>query len=177
MCSGQPQWFRFLPPHRKCGWYYRALTSARKNFVIMVESNDAKGRKQDVNWLKHAFAIDSPEQIKPNETQRALVEKLCAEVVRRRLTAPALLMLEMSRPLNYVSAQFLHFLQPFATVLADKNEYENLTLFLEQRGSIDYVCGRIEALEAGANKPRDGNVRHRNSKDDMHKDLVRTKFA
>jgi hypothetical protein len=101
-----------------------------------------------VNWLKHAFAIDSAKQIKPNETQRALVEKLCGEVVRRRLTAPALFTLEMSRPLNYVSAQFLHFLQPFVTVLADKSEYENLTRFLEQRGSIDYVCLRLEALEA-----------------------------
>ena len=122
---------------------------------------DPDGKKQNVNWLKHAFAIDSPEQIKPNEIQRALIEKLCAEVVRRRLTAAALLMLEMGRHLNFVSAQFLHFLQPIATVIADANEYQNLTTFLEQRGSIDYVCGRIEALEAerdmqaraGGNKP------------------------
>jgi len=114
-----------------------------------------------VNWLKHAFAIDSPGEIVPNEMQRALVEKLCSELVRRRLTAPALFTLEMSRPLNYISAQFLHFLEPFVTVIADKAEYENLTRFLEQRGSIDYVCSRIEALEAesdakkrmGGNKP------------------------
>jgi hypothetical protein len=110
-----------------------------------------------LNWFKHAFAIDSPGEIKPNETQRALVEKLCAEVVRRRLTAPALFMLEMSRPLNYVSAQFLHFLQPIATAIADAGEYENLTLFLEKRGSIDYICGRIEAHETErVNKLRAG---------------------
>lgn len=115
----------------------------------MLVSNDPEGRERNVKWLKHAFAIDSPDQIKPNETQRALVEKLCAEVVRRRLTTPALLMLEMSRPLNYISAQFLHFLQPIATAIADTNKYQNLTLFLEQRGSIDYICHRIEALEAG----------------------------
>ena len=101
-----------------------------------------------MDWLKHAFAIDSPDQIEPNETQRALVEKVCAEVVRRRLTTPALLMLEMSRPLNYVSAQFLHFLKPIATVIVDTSEYEHLTLFLEQRGSIDYVCRRLDALQA-----------------------------
>ena len=104
-----------------------------------------------MNWLKHAFAIDSPEHIQPNEMQSRLVEKLCAEVVRRRLTAPALFTLEMSRPLNYVSAQFLRFLQPIVTVIADKSEYENLTLFLEQRGSIDYVIRRLEALEAESN--------------------------
>jgi hypothetical protein len=117
------------------------------------------GGKHDLKWLKHAFAIDSPELINPNETQSALVEKLCAEVVRRRLTAPSLFLLEMCRPLNYVSAQFLHFLHPIATVIADTNEYENLTLFLEKRGSIDYICGRLEALEAecGVKKQAGGN--------------------
>jgi hypothetical protein len=111
-----------------------------------------------VKWLKHAFALDSPEQIEPNKTQRALVEKICTEVVRRRLTTPALLMLEMSQPLNYVSAQFLHFLRPFATVIADTNEYENLTRFLEQRGSFDYICRRLEALQAACDvKERAGS--------------------
>ena len=101
-----------------------------------------------MNWLKHAFAIDAPEEIRPNEAQRRLTEKLCVEIVRRRLTTPAMFILEMSRPLNYVSAQFLRFIQPFVTVIVDKDEFENLTLFLEQRGSIGYVCRRLEALEA-----------------------------
>lgn len=110
-----------------------------------------------MKWFKHAFAIDSPDQIKPNETQRVLLEKLCTEVVRRRLTTPALFMLETSRPLNYVSAQFLYFLQPIATVIFDKSGYERLAQFLEQRGSIDYICERLEALEAKcAEKERAG---------------------
>ena len=101
-----------------------------------------------MKWLKHAFATDAPGPAEPNDTQRVLVEKLCAEVVRRHLTTPALLMLEMSRPLNYVSAQLLHFFQPIATMVADAEGYRQLTLFLEQRGSIDYMCQRLEALEA-----------------------------
>ena len=101
-----------------------------------------------MSWLRHAFAVDPPGDIEPNESQRGLVEKLCVEIVRRRLTAPAMFVLEMSRPLNYVSAQFLRFVQPFVTVIVDKSEYENLTRFLERRGSIGYVCRRIEALEA-----------------------------
>jgi hypothetical protein len=123
----------------------------------MLVAQDQERGKHRVSWLKHAFAIDSPGEINPNETQRALVEKICSEVVRRRLTAPALFTLEMSRPLNYISAQFLHFLQPFVTVIADKNEYENLTLFLEQRGSLEYVCRRLEALEAALQMPKTHN--------------------
>jgi hypothetical protein len=115
----------------------------------MLVTQDQERGKHKVSWLKHAFAIDAPGEINPNETQRALVEKICSELVRRRLTAPALFTLEMGRPLNYISAQFLRFLEPFVTVIADKHEYENLTLFLEQRGSVEYVCRRLEALEAG----------------------------
>ena len=48
--------------------------------------------------------------------------------------------------LNYISAQILQFLQPIATEIVDSNEYRQLTVFLEQRGSIDYICGCLEAL-------------------------------
>lgn len=116
-----------------------------------------------MNWLKHAFAIDSPEDLVPNESQRSLIERLCNEIVRRRLTIPAMFTLEMSRPLNYVSAQFLRLVQPFATVIVDKGEFENLTRFMEQRGSIGYICHRLEALEAESGiKEPGGNRSKRN---------------
>ena len=115
-----------------------------------------------VEWLKHAFAVDPPGPATPNETQHVLVEKLSAEVVRRRLTAPALLMLEMSQPLNYVSAQLLHFLEPLIAIVADTNGYLQLTRFLEQRGAIDYVCQRLEAMEAQwAARERAAELEHR----------------
>ena len=107
-----------------------------------------------MKWLRHAFAIDPPRAAEPNETQRLVVERICTEITRRRLTTPALLMLEMSRPLNYVSAQFLHFIQPFASIVADAEGYRQFTEFLEQRGSIDYICKRLEAMEAGHEQDR-----------------------
>jgi hypothetical protein len=101
-----------------------------------------------MEWLKHAFAIDPPGPAQPNDAQRLVVEKVCREVVRRRLTAPALLMLEMSRPLNYVTAQLLHFFQPFLVVLTDAAAYDQFTAFLEQRGSMDHIAERLEAIDA-----------------------------
>jgi len=98
-------------------------------------------------WLKHAFAVDAAAPAAPNDAQRDLVERLCAEIARRRLTTPALLMLEMSRPLNYVSAQMLHFFQPFAAIVTDAAGYQQFAEFLEQRGSIDYICLRLQAAE------------------------------
>jgi len=100
-----------------------------------------------VKWLKHAFAVDPPGPAEPTEAQRVVIDKLCAEVVRRRMTMPALLVLEMHRPLNYLSAQVLNFFQPFASALIDTAGYEQFTSFLEQRGSIDYLVQRLEALD------------------------------
>jgi hypothetical protein len=103
-----------------------------------------------VNWLKHAFAVEVPGAAEPSEAQRAIIEKLCREVVRRRMTTPALLMLETGRPLNYVSAQLLHFFQPMLSFLANAAEYQAFTEFLEQRGSIDYIVARLETLNEEA---------------------------
>ncbi len=96
-------------------------------------------------WLKHAFAVDPPGPAEPNPVQKAVVDRMCREVVRRRLTVPATLALELGRPLNYVSAQFLHFWQPIVSAVTNAEEYEQFTLFLEQRGSIDYLAERLAA--------------------------------
>jgi hypothetical protein len=109
-----------------------------------------------VKWLKHAFAVEAAGRAEPSETQRILIEKLCREVVRRRMTTPALLMLEMGRPLNYVSAQLLHFFQPMLTILANAGEYQAFTEFLEQRGSIDYIVTRLESLNQEASTTSHG---------------------
>lgn len=103
-----------------------------------------------VEWFKHAFAIDPPGPAEPTEAQRVVVERLCREVVRRRMTTPAQMILEMGRPLNFVSAQAMHFFQPFVTVLADPTAYNQLSAFLEQRGSLEYISDRLQALETRA---------------------------
>jgi hypothetical protein len=103
-----------------------------------------------MKWFKHAFAIEAPGCTIPTEAQRAIIEKLCREVVRRRMTTPALMTLEMGRPLNYVSAQLLHFFQPMLSFLANAADYQAFTEFLEQRGSIDYIVQRLETLNQEA---------------------------
>ena len=69
------------------------------------------------------------------------------------MSTPAHLLLEMGRPLNYVSAQLMHFFQPFLTVLADDAAYDQISSFLEQRGSIEYISSRLDAVEAEVADP------------------------
>lgn len=100
-----------------------------------------------MSWLKHAFRVDPPGPAKPTAPQKAVVDRICSEIARRHLATPALLFLETFRPLNYLGSQILHFFQPVATAILDPERFRHFAQFLEQRGSVDYLCRRIEDFE------------------------------
>ena len=104
-------------------------------------------RPQGKSALRHAFAIDPEGASEPTEEQARIVDRLCREIARRRLTAPALLYLEISRPLNYVGSQFLHFIRPILAVMLDTRSLEHFASFLEKRGSVDTLVARLEDAE------------------------------
>jgi hypothetical protein len=98
-------------------------------------------------WLRDAFAVDPPGPAEPTDAQRPVIDTVCREVVRRGLTTPALMFLEMSRPLNYVGSQAMGFLQPIVAAVIDTRKYALFAEFLERRGSIEYLSSRLQALE------------------------------
>ena len=103
-----------------------------------------------MSWLRNAFHVDKPGPAEPTDEQRPVVDRLCWEIVRRHMATPAIAFLEMSKPLNYVSAQVMHYLQPIVSVIFDTASYDKFAAFLEERGSVEFICRRIEALEAEA---------------------------
>lgn len=105
-------------------------------------------RKSIADRIRHAFAIEDAASFEPTEREAAAAEKVCREIVRRRMTVPAVMLLEMSRPLNYLGAQALHFFQPFGTVLIEPGSWETFANFLERRGSVEYLARLIEDVEA-----------------------------
>ena len=105
------------------------------------EGRSAKG------W-RHAFAVETPSEFQPSDEQRQVADRICRELVRRRLATPALMFLEMSRPLNFLGSQLLHFLSPMLSGLTQSHGHRHLAAFLEHRGSVDYLCRRIEELDA-----------------------------
>jgi hypothetical protein len=98
-------------------------------------------------FLRNAFALDDGKPCAPSDDERAILERLVDEVVRRRLAAPALAFLEMSRPLNVVGAAVIHFFTPIAAVLTNPVHLRRFADFLERRGSVDYLCRMIERAE------------------------------
>ena len=97
-------------------------------------------------WLRHAFAVDAT-PAEPSLEQIEVVERLCREVVRRELTTPAVAFLEMSRPLNFLGSQALHFFSPMISAVARGQDHDHLAAFLERRDAIDRIIAAMEAAE------------------------------
>jgi len=78
------------------------------------------------------------------EEDRALFAKLGAWIAQRRLETPAILFIESVRPLSFVGAQGMYFLEPFARGIFDVTEYERLARLLERRPNIEELVRAIE---------------------------------
>lgn len=100
-----------------------------------------------MQWLKHAFAVDPPGPAEPTEAQRKVVDSLAREVARRRLATPALMVLEVLRPLNFLTAQTMHFFTPLLSLVTDARGHRELAAFLEQRGAVDYIAERLDSAD------------------------------
>lgn len=99
-----------------------------------------------VHW-RHAFTV-SPTADIWSDFDRELVDKLAAFVVRRGLSAPAMMMLESSRPINFVGSQVLAFLGPFATLVFSRGEYDRFVRLLERRECVDIIMDAIAKSES-----------------------------
>ncbi|MFN0152688.1 MAG: hypothetical protein ACKVU1_18450 [bacterium] len=89
-----------------------------------------------------------------NEADRELIESVARAIVVRGMAAPAILMLESSKPLSFLGSQALHFLEPFVRTLFDATQFSRLARALENRDNIERLLVRIEALDDEARAAR-----------------------
>lgn len=104
-----------------------------------------------MKWLRYAFAVDKPGPADPTPLQQPAVDWACIQIAKRRLTTPGLIFLEMSRPLNFLGAQAMHFLRPGFWAIASQTSHEGyvqFSEFLEHRGSMEYLARRVEFFES-----------------------------
>ena len=78
-----------------------------------------------------------------------LLDRLAQAVVKLHMTVPAILFLEMSKPLSFVGNQFLVFFKPMAGAVFSGQEYNQAIKLLEDRNNIELLIRRIEKLEDG----------------------------
>lgn len=83
----------------------------------------------------------------PQHEQRELLEKVAMQVVKRRLTAPAILFLEMCKPLNFLGSQVLIALNPFVQAIFKTTEYQKFALIIEKDSNVELLIRLIEELD------------------------------
>jgi len=106
--------------------------------------------------MRHAFAVDPPGPAEPTAEQREVVERVCRWLAAREMETPALLLLDMSRPLNAVAAAGLTAFNPAVWALggdATAEQCRHFAEYLERRGSIEWMAARIEEEAAKRNAP------------------------
>ena len=83
----------------------------------------------------------------PESEQQELLENLAQWIVRRSLTAPAILIIETGKPLNFLGSQILIALSPFVQAFFKGDKYHKLALILEKDENVELLLQYIEKSE------------------------------
>ncbi|MGE5264601.1 MAG: hypothetical protein ACM3S0_14580 [Acidobacteriota bacterium] len=79
------------------------------------------------------------------ERREQLIDDLVRRAARMNVTAPAILFLEMNRPLAFVGAQVLWTAQPFLSLWLDPTGIGDVARLLEDPASVDELIHRLES--------------------------------
>lgn len=91
------------------------------------------------------------------DRHRTVLGKVADHLIRRRLAAPAILLLESVKPLSFIASQGLVFLGPLLQPLLSVKDYDTFTEALESRENVEWLISRLEAGEEqrGSRQSRD----------------------
>ncbi len=76
-----------------------------------------------------------------------LIEKIAKKVVDWRLTAPAIVVLESSKPISFVASQVLVFFDPIVKSFFNIRDYERFYTMIEDRENLERLIVAIEEEE------------------------------
>ena len=81
--------------------------------------------------------------------ERALeiIDKIAKFIVIRKMAAPAIMLIESLRPLNFIGSQLLYFLAPFAEIIFNPKEYQEFAALLENREYVKILIDRIDEID------------------------------
>ena len=97
--------------------------------------------------LSHAFSTKSGAEVLTFD-DLALLERVADAVVKRGMTAPAMVFLESLGPMNFLGSQALYFLTPIVEWAFNAKEVEQVAQLLERRDTISRLITIIDTKSA-----------------------------
>ena len=85
----------------------------------------------------------------PEAELEGVIESMAKDVVRRRLETPAVLFLEMHKPLSFVASQALVVGTPLLGSLFGAERITRYSSLFKSRDNVEKLIRRIEELAAG----------------------------
>lgn len=82
-----------------------------------------------------------------DEQRDTILERIAQAVVERGMAAPAVLFLELNKPLSFVASQSLIVLTPFLAPFVGVDNVHRYSRLLEKRENVESLIERIEQLE------------------------------
>lgn len=82
------------------------------------------------------------------EEKNEVIESLAKKIAGRRLEMPAVLFLEMHKPLSFVASQSLLVAMPLLAPLFGAQGIADLSKLLAERDSLEMLIRRIEEISA-----------------------------
>jgi hypothetical protein len=108
---------------------------------------------------------DSARHEAKTDEHREIMDRFAQRIVDWRMTAPAILFLESSKPLSFLGNQALVFFQPMVQSIFNFKTYDEVTEILEDRDNVEYLISKIEELEAEQQaKQREEKARRREAR-------------
>lgn len=83
-----------------------------------------------------------------DEERDRWLERMAEEVVRRRMETPAVMALEMHRPLAFLGSQAVIVATPFIAPFVGPENVLKFSRLMQERGNIERLIDRIEVLSA-----------------------------
>jgi|TARA_B100000035_G_C20881709_1_gene500852 hypothetical protein len=82
-----------------------------------------------------------------DQPDRSVLTSVAAKIVRHGMTTPAILYLEMAKPLAFLGSQAMVFFGPIVTAFMNNEGYYQLAELLEERDNVEFLMEEIERLE------------------------------
>jgi len=83
----------------------------------------------------------------PRERRDFLLNYAAEKIVNAGMSVPAVMFLEMSRPLAFIGSQIVWATGPIGAVFINDRYINEIALLMEDRNNIEELCVRIESLD------------------------------
>ena len=83
----------------------------------------------------------------------AIVTRIARKIVDRGMTVPAVLALEMMKPLSFIGSQAMVFFGPILTAFVRAETYYEMTELLEDYHNVEFLVNELERLEQVKKRP------------------------